>query len=202
MRSFFLFYGVPCLYGILPSEYLEHYSLLVHAIYLLLQESISETDLDQAERCLQTFSKYFDRLYSQRFCTLNVHNLLHLVDCVRNLDPLYCFSCFSFEDKNGYLLKLIQGTQFIASQIVSAVSITQKIPEIKNKCVKYGTEEYLLFKKLYYPPKAEIHPHIFPGLGVLGTFFKREMTEMELTAFENYLGYASLVIKQTILYST
>ena len=34
LRSFLLFCGVPCLYGILPSEYLEHYSLLVHAIYV------------------------------------------------------------------------------------------------------------------------------------------------------------------------
>ena len=193
LRSFLLFYGIPSLYGILPDEYLQHYSLLVHAIFLLLQESVSEEQLQQASQCLQTFCKYFETLYGQRFYTLNVHNLLHLVDCVRDLGPLYIFSCFSFEDKNGFLLKLINGTQFIASQIITAVSITQKIPEIREKCIASGTEEEQLFRKLYFPPKVQVKHEIFPGLGVLGSSYKRLLTDFELNAFEEYLGYASVV---------
>ena len=193
MISFLLFYGVPCLYGILPPEHLEHYSLLAHAIFLLLQESISEDNLNQAERCLQTCCKYFQTLYGQRFYTLNVHNLLHLVDCVRDLGPLYVFSCFSFEDKNGFLLKLIHGSQYIASQIVTAVSITQKIPELRDNYIEVGSGQEELFKKLYFPPKPQVRFEIFPGLGVLGAPFSRNLTNAEMTAFEQYLGYASIV---------
>ena len=123
LRSFLLYYGIPSLYGILSTEYFEHYVLFSHAIFLLLKDSISEEDLNQAEKNLETFCKYFQALYPKRYYTLNVHNLLHLVYCVRALGPLYVFSCFPFEDKNGFLLKLIHGTQFIESQIISAVSI-------------------------------------------------------------------------------
>ena len=40
VRTFLLFYSIPCLYGILPEQYFQHHILLVEAIYLLLQDSI------------------------------------------------------------------------------------------------------------------------------------------------------------------
>ena len=118
------------LYGLLPDNYFSHYTLFINAIFILLQESISEADLQEADRLLDCFCKSFSNLYQPLFYTLNVHQLLHLVDDVRDLGPLYTHSCFAFEDKNGFLLKLIHGTQFIDSQIISAVSITQKLPEL------------------------------------------------------------------------
>jgi len=48
LRSFLLFYGAPALYGILSKDYFQHYSLLVNAIHLLLKDSISESDLNEA----------------------------------------------------------------------------------------------------------------------------------------------------------
>ena len=33
LRTFLLFYSIPCLYGILPQRYFQHYILLVEAIY-------------------------------------------------------------------------------------------------------------------------------------------------------------------------
>lgn len=41
LRTFLLFYSVPCLYGILPDLYFQHFILLVEAIYLSLQDSVS-----------------------------------------------------------------------------------------------------------------------------------------------------------------
>lgn len=62
--------------------------------------------------------------------TINIHQLLHLSDNVRDLGPLYTHSCFSFEDKNGFISKQIHGTQFIDSQIMYAVPRTQKIQSL------------------------------------------------------------------------
>ena len=42
LRSFLLYYGLPTLYGLLPDSYFAHYTLFVQAIYILLQDSISE----------------------------------------------------------------------------------------------------------------------------------------------------------------
>lgn len=55
LRTFLLFYSVPCLYGILPDLYFQHFLLLVEAIYLLLQESISISDLRKATSLLKHF---------------------------------------------------------------------------------------------------------------------------------------------------
>lgn len=117
LRSFLLYYGLPVFYGLLPDEHFEHYFYFVRAIYLLLLESISEEQLKIAEQLLQQFSFKFSQLelYELRYQTLNIHQLLHLVDNVRDLGPLYTHSCFSFENKNGFVLKVIHGTQFIDS---------------------------------------------------------------------------------------
>ena len=102
----------------------------MQAIYILLKDSISETDLKEAEKLLDSFCKSFSVLYEERFCTLNVHQLLHLVDNVRHLEPLYPHSCFTYEDKNGFVLKLSHGNQSIDNQILSAISLTQELPEL------------------------------------------------------------------------
>ena len=107
LRSSLLYYGLPTLYGLLPDNYLNHYILFVQAIYILFKDSISETDLKEAEKLLDSFCKSFSVLYKERFCTLNVHQLLHLVDDVRDLGLLYTHSCFMYEDKNGFVLKLM-----------------------------------------------------------------------------------------------
>lgn len=57
---------------------------------------------------------------------------MHLADSVRALGPLWTHSCFHFEDENGYLLRLIDGTQNIPMQMVHAVKLVQSIPAISR----------------------------------------------------------------------
>lgn len=49
--------------------------------------------------------------------TINVHNLLHLPETVKNLGPLWAHSCFAFEAANGELLKLFHGSQKVEKQV-------------------------------------------------------------------------------------
>jgi len=62
-----LFYSLPCLEGILPMDFWEHYALLVEGIYLLLQSDITENDLVRAECCLKGFYELFTTFYSKNF---------------------------------------------------------------------------------------------------------------------------------------
>ena len=41
--------------------------------------------------------------------TMNVHLLQHLPSCVRQFGPLWSFSCFAFENLNGFLSGCIHG---------------------------------------------------------------------------------------------
>ena len=83
--------------------------------------------------------------------TLNVHQLLHIADGVRDLGPLFTHICFSFEDKNGFILKLIWGTHNIDSQLITGVSFVQKMPEIREKCIVKGSAEDKLYNGIDMP---------------------------------------------------
>ena len=63
---------------------------------------------------------------------------------VYDLGPLWSHSCFCYEDFNGELHQLFHGTQNVEEQILLAVSIQQKIPQL-IPLLKEGT----LSKKLY-----------------------------------------------------
>ena len=111
LRSFLLYYGLPVLFGLLEQNYFQHFAVLSQAAFILLLDLISELQLQQCERLLEYFCLMFPYLYDLRYQTINIHNLLHLPQSVRELGPLWTHSCFHFEDKNGYILKMIHGTQ-------------------------------------------------------------------------------------------
>ena len=158
--SFPIYYGLPTLYGLLPDNYFAHYTLFVHAISILLQDSISEADLQEANRLLDGFCKSFSTLCEERFYTLNIHQLLHLVDDVRDQGPLYTHSCFSFEDKNGLILKFTHGTQFID----------------------------LLYQDLTRASKSKFRTEILPNIHVVSAMYQIRLTVTEMKALETFLG--------------
>ena len=81
------FFSLPCLIGILPDNFLRHWLLLVHSLALLLSESISETDLVNADLMLKKFVLFVEVLYGKHHMTFNIHQLLHTVTTVRNWGP-------------------------------------------------------------------------------------------------------------------
>lgn len=135
------------MYKLLPPRQFEHFYLLIHAIHLLLKTNITLDDIKTSERFFSAFVYYFDKLYPIRHMTINIHSLLHLPSTVLELGPLYLYSLFHFEDKNGYILKLIHGTQNIPLQLASAVSASNFIPILTEKCIKKGSLEEKFIKQ-------------------------------------------------------
>lgn len=117
LRNWLLFYSLPCLKDRLPNVYIVHYSCLVEAIYILLREGISSQDLRRADQLLQTFVRNVQVLYGERFMSLNVHNLTHMVQFVKSWGPLWAWSCFAFESFNGEIKKSVHGTGNVCKQI-------------------------------------------------------------------------------------
>ncbi len=188
-RCFLLFYGPPVLYGVLDDKRFEHYMLLTNSVYLLLQSSISRIDIEKAEMMLQQFCSQFQHLYDVCYMTLNVHQLLHLADGVRDLGPLYTHSCFSFEDKNGFVLKLIRGTQNIDSQLIAGISFTQKLPELRDKCIINGSDEELLYNALDKPHLLKRGEMLSNGIYVLGAMKQKAVNVEEFHSPIDYLGF-------------
>lgn len=211
-RSFLLFYSAPLLHGILDYERFAHYLLLVNSMHILLKCGSTETDLIRAEQMLFQFCEGVAHFYDECFMRLNVHQLLHLADCVRYLGPLYTSSCFSFEDKNGVLLKMIKGTQNIDSQIVTGVSFVQKLPELKSKCMMKGSECQTIYDSIEVPTLLKRNVMIERGCYILGSISDRQLEDCECAALqalhgsdymqEQFPSFSRVELNDNLIYGT
>ena len=192
-RSFLLYYGAPVLVNILDGPRFQHYLKLVQALYLLLKCGSSKNDVNKADQLLRIFCEQFSTLYDECYMTLNVHQLLHLADSVRDLGPLYTHSCFSFEDKNGFVLKTIRGTQNIDSQIVTGISFVQKLPELKDKCIVYGSFEESICAAIENPNVLKRRDQLSENVYILGAVTNKKLGEIDfdaLVAFQHAVPYS------------
>ena len=118
LQSWLLYYALPCLDGVLPEIYLDHFSKISEAVYILLGDDLSNKALCHAEELLHSFYSTFEDLYGKGSCGLNVHNAgSHLVHYVRLFGPLWAWSCFPFEDSNASLLQSTHGTGCVIKQV-------------------------------------------------------------------------------------
>ncbi|OXU20232.1 hypothetical protein TSAR_011638 [Trichomalopsis sarcophagae] len=76
--------------------YAEHWSYLVRAYYILLQNNITREQIHEAHRLMNRFVALTEYYYSRSAMTFNVHRLLHLTQSVVNWGPLYCHSGYGF----------------------------------------------------------------------------------------------------------
>jgi hypothetical protein len=131
LRTLLLFILPVCLNGILNAKYLKHFKIFSECIYNLLGTNISEKELNDIEVKLHQFVKDYQPLYGKAKMVMNVHLIKHLVEAVRSLGPLWSQSLFVFEDYNGYLLKFVNGTSDVLSQISSKYNL-QKTFDLNN----------------------------------------------------------------------
>ena len=163
------------------------------AIHLLLPPEITEQHLQQASALLTNFCPNINLLYEAHYELANCHRLLHLVESVRQLGPLWTHSCFNFEDANGFILKLIHGTQPIQSQIVSAMSMVQALPVLTKKCIETGSRDLVDFLcKLQGGCSnlgvTRLEDHVYS----LGAVTPQKMKNNEFVALSAFLGKAPL----------
>lgn len=117
--------------------YLRHWGLLVGALHIVSSDAISIAELDTAEKLLLEFYNKFPELYSMSIqdnrilfiyiiyaqwlgeerCSMNVHILSHLVECVKNWGPISCYSCFAFETRNSDIKRLFHGSKDMSKQV-------------------------------------------------------------------------------------
>ena len=189
LRSWLFYYSIPTLYDIMDGMFFQHFALLAEAIFLLNTNSISTEELLHCEKSLQLFCYLFGTLYGERYMTAVVHQLLHLPDVVRNLGPLWVYSCFAFEDTNGKLLDMVKGTKKPHLQIASNICTMLKIPEllqiISNQPAIVSFIEKLTLKKRV---AANVSP-ITAAFSVVGTAHQFKLEGHHLSLLKNYLGY-------------
>jgi hypothetical protein len=182
-RNFLLYWGIPILCQVLSQEYFAHFCLLAKAIYTLSKEGITENELYMTETALSLFVENFSVLYGERYMTLNVHQLLHLTDCVRHTGPLYVNNCFIFEDLNGFIVKQIHGTQGVETQLTDIIAMLRIPSTMYALYVDQYTDNNVieLYRELSDSISARYRQNdiIDDGINVMGTITNRNLTEEE-----------------------
>jgi len=127
-QTWLLYYSIPCLKGILPDVYLEHFCHFSESVFLLLGDNIARADINRASDLLEKFYHNFQNLYGLECCTLNVHNVgAHLADFVDKWGPLWAWSCFPFEDSNAAILQAVNGTGDVTKQYIHTKHLEMKL---------------------------------------------------------------------------
>ncbi|KAM7285073.1 uncharacterized protein ISCGN_032047 [Ixodes scapularis] len=155
-RAWLLFYSIPVLSGILPLAHLQHFVLLVSAIHMLLKQSVRRHEIDLAETFLSRFVEESASLYGPQFLTFNMHQLTHLGLSVRRWGPLWATSAFLFEDRNGELVRVIQGTRAIDKQLATLVGIGNALNSIERRMDKGSTAFSVLnrIRNVHFPKQT------------------------------------------------
>lgn len=152
-RALLLFYLPVSLHGLLRCKYVDHFNLFSSSVFTLLQINITEDELRKCEDDLRKFVQDFQVLYGQNNVTHNVHLMLHVVDGVRNLGPLWAQSTFGFESFNGFLARSVKGPTKILHQITEKYLLYRSHCE-ENK--KIDTERNTLCHVLGKGKKATL----------------------------------------------
>ena len=97
-RQLILYTGIVIFKDTIHTDLYEHI-LLLHGSYRLVSCPKNCTkNLDCVQQMLNTFVHNFSILYGQDKISYNVHNLLHLPECVRQYGNVDNFSAYKFEN--------------------------------------------------------------------------------------------------------
>ncbi|KAL7296458.1 hypothetical protein TKK_0010464 [Trichogramma kaykai] len=107
------------------KNYVQHWSYLVKAYFILLQVNITQEQILEADHLLKTFVALAEYYYSKSAMTFNVHQLVHLSHSVINFGPLWSHSGYCFENGNGKIVERIKAAKGVVHQICRNIGISR-----------------------------------------------------------------------------
>ena len=96
-RQFVLYTSIVVLKEILHEDYYYHF-LLFHCSYRVLLSKNFKSYVPIIENTLKDFVIIFETLYPSKMLRYNVHNMLHLTQCVEHYGNLQNISSYKFEN--------------------------------------------------------------------------------------------------------
>lgn len=117
-RQFLLYTGPVVLQTILNNECYLHFLCLHVSFRILLAPNVDINLVNFVEKILTYFVDKFCEIYGKEFISLNVHNLLHIVDDYKKFGALDSCSCFPFENYMKTLKKMIRKHEKPLEQVI------------------------------------------------------------------------------------
>lgn len=91
--------------------------LFVAAMRLLLQKTVSVSEIETAHLMIYKFVALIPKLYGVEHVSYNVHILLHVAEGAKNWGAPWSSSAFLYEDAGGLIKRLFHRSNSIAKQI-------------------------------------------------------------------------------------
>lgn len=149
-RAWLLHYSCVVTVGFLGKQYHDHWMTLVTAMHLLLADKLDDESFHLCESLLIDFVVKFQQLYGKECMTYNVHQLLHVMDCVKNWGQLWVYSTFPFESMNGKLTKMFHGTTCVHKQISEKFMLIKSLPSLSIGAFTNSPNLLSFFQKNVY----------------------------------------------------
>uniref|UniRef100_A0ABD2WBX3 Transposase domain-containing protein n=1 Tax=Trichogramma kaykai TaxID=54128 RepID=A0ABD2WBX3_9HYME len=132
-ENWLLYYSLPIISDFAQMrEFADHWSLIVEAAHLLMQDKIEEHELYRANDLLKNAVAETERLYGEDAMTYNIHQLLHIVQSVIDWGPLWAHFGYPFENGNGQLLKVVHAAKGVINQMCRHIARNQSLIILEN----------------------------------------------------------------------
>ncbi|KAK3928060.1 Tagatose-6-phosphate kinase [Frankliniella fusca] len=133
-------YSIPVLKGILPAKFLNHWSLLVHGVALIMQNSVAKSELAYAGRYFSLFVSGIDDLYGKHHVTFSSHLLTHLEDSVSEYGQPWAHSAFIFESYLAEVKQAVKSSNGASLQICKAMQRKIALRKLEEDVVNSMTD--------------------------------------------------------------
>ena len=141
--AFILYYALPVFKEIMPLEYYKNIQKLIIFIENLLAPEINLLTLDKMEKLIFEFVEELETLYPHKIMLSGIHELLHLVDCVRDFGPLNGINLFQFEEDNRKLIRFIHGMDLIGEELIKLLSTAQNLVSFANRVQNLKLKKFI-----------------------------------------------------------
>lgn len=158
---FVIVYSMPILKNVLPIRYLNHWSLFVVGLSILMQNSVAKSEIMYADRYLQQFVSGIDSLYGSQNVTISCHLLTHLKRSVEDFAQFFTHSAFIYESFNLEIKEAVHSSNGVAKQIVKAMQLKVAIVKMEKELLPHMSEQQIAYlDKINLRGKRLAAPHL------------------------------------------
>lgn len=88
-------------------------------MYNLWAGDLNRNQLNFIKQLVIEFTEDVEKMFKETEYTMNLHLLIHLVDCFLKFGPLKEFNCFFYEHLNGIIIKYVHSPNAINTQLMN-----------------------------------------------------------------------------------
>ncbi|KAK3926379.1 F-actin-capping protein subunit alpha [Frankliniella fusca] len=140
-------YSIPVLKNILPARFLNHWGRLVHSVAVLMQNSVSKTDVAYCSRYLKSFVEEIDILYGTEHVTISIHLLTHLEESIYNYGQPWTHSAFMFESFNHDIKNFVKSSNGMAKQVCKGMQLRVALKNLEDEVSDSMSESHKEYLK-------------------------------------------------------